>query len=109
MLVVYSEGDARKEEAGTGKSETGIGKSQNQSYCQGHSKGRSGNEGERQLLGDHVRSLERSPGGLGAAEHLPTCPWGLQVKGYPEGNLGATPRSLQHEVPPDSMGEEHRK
>lgn len=57
VLVVYSEGDDRKKEAGTGKSKTGIGKSQNQSYCQGHSKGRWGNEGERRLLWDCVRSL----------------------------------------------------
>lgn len=57
VLGVYSEGDGRKEEAGTGKSETGIGNSQNQSCCQGHSKGRWGNEGERQLLWDRVRSL----------------------------------------------------
>ena len=39
VLVVYLEGDARKQMVRTGESELGTGRNQNKGHCQGHCRG----------------------------------------------------------------------
>lgn len=85
VQVVYLKGDARKQRAGFGETEIGIQRSQNKGHCQSHCREQWGNEWGGQLLWDSIRSLEWSPEGLEATEHLPACPWALLVRVAPRG------------------------